>query len=1215
MSEFAIRFLIANLAIGIAVLVVLALRAPVRAMFGARLTYGLWLLVPLAGLATLLPPRVEQIVNFARPAPPELSQDWQPPVSWAPVLQMQDQAFQGDAPAIAPQASAPVATTSVIRETSGFVMPSPFVLAMIVWFAGVIGMAVWQLRRQSRFVSDAKAGFAGPAVVGVIKPRIVTPADFETTFDPSEREMILTHERIHIEGNDARINALAALAGCICWFNPLVHLGAYFMRIDQELACDAAVVIRHPEAKSLYASALLKAQLARAPLPLGCHWPARSEHPLLQRVEMLGRAEPARGRRILGLAVLGLLAATSGVTAWAAMPPEKRIVERQEIERQDRHVEIDRADGPALPGLPAPFHDTQAANVSPSPAPEPQQAANQEQARYSTFVISADRISVETGKSTYEGNVSIRFSEGELAGAVLKGSDPVVIQYPQTRGLAREDVKTGAPFRVSAAKSAFDAPSRTASWVGRVEVRLGDIMIAADQISLQTPASDRTMMRSVRFEEAMPVAPGSIGVQFTSGPPWVVVRGGKPIPRVVIEGNKTIATATIYSLMNLQPDTVVTDEQFVSAMAALDASRLFSNFTYRASDKEVVLTLREAEPVPGGETEALRELRVKAANAARNFSDVLENYEHRYAEYQRALWDKQDLGRRLDAELTRIRQRVSAQQAGAGTQDVVDLRARAGEVDRILAEVSRKYGPGHPDYQRALAEKQDLDAQISRIVNKLPAGFDGNDPVYVRGTVEKIDFSDTTYTAYVRARSVAAGPKSMAKDDDHLWKLSPINYWGDRDRVSKDILNQKVDVSGFNSTDKACWTLCKVQVSTMIKCSVQPTFAPGCAPELFPQAPAQQAFYQQQTPPAPAAAVVRNAFGNGDPIVIRGKVERIDFSDTKYTVFVRASSASWPGGFANQADNSLFELSPTSYWGDRDAVNSDLKGKEVVVQGSRSSTSCELACKVTVVSLKTAQPTALTPITQTPGFSSTDVMLRYDASAATMIQGVVQRIEFGERAFDAYVQLPTLFGVPGQLYQVRSEYRFPRADIEKQLKGKTVYVAGWSAKTSMSTTCASPCGLYATDIRLGTGEIISPAGEKLVTKADGAAAVPRRCFKDASSAPTIGVLRCSDDGKDAPVVDVRSFFTDERYDINTPVTLNGRIVRADKTGFWVEVVAFQPANTPGSEAGQTWFVKSDGPLSDPSSFVGERATFRGYNSKDTSCKPECRMFALGFSAG
>src|SRR5687767_13437192 len=52
-----------TLAAGGATLLVLALRLPLRRAFGARATYALWLLVPAALLAVMLPsPRVESAV-------------------------------------------------------------------------------------------------------------------------------------------------------------------------------------------------------------------------------------------------------------------------------------------------------------------------------------------------------------------------------------------------------------------------------------------------------------------------------------------------------------------------------------------------------------------------------------------------------------------------------------------------------------------------------------------------------------------------------------------------------------------------------------------------------------------------------------------------------------------------------------------------------------------------------------------------------------------------------------------------------------------------------------------------------------------------------------------------------------------------------------------------------------------------------------------------
>src|SRR5262245_35527729 len=78
MSDIALRFIIANLAASAAIIVVLALRKPIRAAFGARIAYALWLLAPLAALASLAPPRVIETVRPAitfsvAPPPPEVA--------------------------------------------------------------------------------------------------------------------------------------------------------------------------------------------------------------------------------------------------------------------------------------------------------------------------------------------------------------------------------------------------------------------------------------------------------------------------------------------------------------------------------------------------------------------------------------------------------------------------------------------------------------------------------------------------------------------------------------------------------------------------------------------------------------------------------------------------------------------------------------------------------------------------------------------------------------------------------------------------------------------------------------------------------------------------------------------------------------------------------------------------------------------------------------
>ena len=149
----------------------------------------------------------------------------------------------------------------------------------------------------------ADLGLAGPAIVGFSQPRIVTPDDFSRRFSDAERKLILTHEQVHLDRNDARINALVALVRSAFWFNPMIHIGAKAMRIDQELSCDAEVIDRRPRVRRAYAETLLKTQLASRPLPVGCYWPAESQHPLAERIDMLARKPLSTRRRVAATAI------------------------------------------------------------------------------------------------------------------------------------------------------------------------------------------------------------------------------------------------------------------------------------------------------------------------------------------------------------------------------------------------------------------------------------------------------------------------------------------------------------------------------------------------------------------------------------------------------------------------------------------------------------------------------------------------------------------------------------------------------------------------------------------------------------------------------------------------------------------------------------------------------------------------------------------------
>jgi len=275
----------ANLAGAVAVLAVLMLRRPVRAAFGARAAYGLWVLPPAAALASLLPQPAQE-------------------TALSPVL--------AQAADVAGRAAAPVLSS-----------PSTAPWLVIGWLVGAAAAGLLLAVRQARFMAEVRAGRAGPAVVGVLAPRIVTPSDFARRFAPDEREVILDHEAQHLAHGDAAVNALAAALACLCWFNPLAHLAVRRMRIDQELACDEAVLARTPAARRLYAEVLLKTQLAAQPLPLGCQWPPAAAHPLKERIAMLRCPPPAPRRRIAGLVLVLGLSLGGAAAAWAAQAPAR----------------------------------------------------------------------------------------------------------------------------------------------------------------------------------------------------------------------------------------------------------------------------------------------------------------------------------------------------------------------------------------------------------------------------------------------------------------------------------------------------------------------------------------------------------------------------------------------------------------------------------------------------------------------------------------------------------------------------------------------------------------------------------------------------------------------------------------------------------------------------------------------------------------------------
>ena len=305
----------ANIALAAAVLLVLALRRPVRKAFGARSAYALWLIAPLSIVALLIPPRTIMLPAPTGPAAvattPLQSSTARPP---EPLAQKHSDRSSPSLPI-----AESLLTLWLVVAGGGLLLQAERQRRF------VRGLGALNIADEPRLLRSEKPG-VGPAVIGALTPRVVLPADFHLRYTAEEQALILAHERNHLAVGDAQINALVTGLQCLFWLNPIVHLGAAALRVDQEIACDEAVLARHPTTRRAYGEAMLKTQLAACAPPLGCHWPASANKQLKERFIMLAHHHTDRRRHLAGAAAVVLLSLSGAAATWAAQPA--RIVQQ-----------------------------------------------------------------------------------------------------------------------------------------------------------------------------------------------------------------------------------------------------------------------------------------------------------------------------------------------------------------------------------------------------------------------------------------------------------------------------------------------------------------------------------------------------------------------------------------------------------------------------------------------------------------------------------------------------------------------------------------------------------------------------------------------------------------------------------------------------------------------------------------------------------------------
>jgi len=202
----------------------------------------------------------------------------------------------------------------------------PALLAL--WAAGALLLALAMLRQQVHHARGVRREGkiwrspigSSPAMVGLWPARLTLPCDFEARFNADERRLILAHEGVHARRQDNAWNLLAAVLLALQWFNPLAWWARGRMRADQELACDAAVLMGAAAGDvSRYAQALLKSHAPAMAPALACGWTLR--HPLLERVRLLGLHRQGRWQRRGGQALVLLGSASLAILVHAAGAP------------------------------------------------------------------------------------------------------------------------------------------------------------------------------------------------------------------------------------------------------------------------------------------------------------------------------------------------------------------------------------------------------------------------------------------------------------------------------------------------------------------------------------------------------------------------------------------------------------------------------------------------------------------------------------------------------------------------------------------------------------------------------------------------------------------------------------------------------------------------------------------------------------------------------
>ena len=295
------------------------------------------------------------------------------------------------------------------------------------------------LRRDVRLLVSEAAGT--PMTGGFRKPVILLPAS-ASTWDSERRQVVLTHELVHVHHRDAFRQLMGGLVLALYWFHPLSWLACRLAGVSREEACDERV-LELGSRPSEYARHLMSLATGTSSdrLPVAALSMARlSPSRLEKRIMAILRPRRPRPSALATAALVAAIAALGGSVAVT-----------HPVQREDAEAIVVLADPPVVAEGPALLHevDQEALGAAVPRAESPSETLGSG----SPMSNPRDAVGELAGDS---GEESVEAGAAEPAGAPAsedrapQGTEP---------GDGAESF-AGAPATVSRDAPSRDAPSR-----------------------------------------------------------------------------------------------------------------------------------------------------------------------------------------------------------------------------------------------------------------------------------------------------------------------------------------------------------------------------------------------------------------------------------------------------------------------------------------------------------------------------------------------------------------------------------------------------------------------------------------------------------------------------------------------------------------------------------------------------------------------------------